>query len=455
MNDVKKYLTYNSNKIRINSKDVKKNDVFVALSGSKAHGNNYITEAINNGAKYIITDKVFEKKLGNINIIVVKNTLIFLENIAKQKRELYKGVVIGITGSVGKTSVKENLKFFLKNYFNVSASIKSYNNYLGVIISLLNMDLESNFAIFEIGTNNFLEIQKLTSIVMPSQVVITNIYPTHLENLINTRNIAIEKSDILNINYNPKVKLAIISNNNIDEKYIVNKALNFNSFDVISFGKDKNSNFKISKVIEIDKYYSKIYLDYDNKKINFILNKAHLHRVNNILICIIIFIYNNIKLELILNLTKDLPLLEGRGLNKKIKIYNKSINLIDESYNASPQTMRVCIEYFSNLKLNPNQKKILILGEMKELGANAIKFHIKLLNYLLEKKLEHVIICGELMQIALKKTGNRKILCMMDLKSILEYINKNICEKDIILVKGSNSSLTNILTKKLLSFGEN
>ena len=221
---IEEYIIRNFDKIKINSQDIKNGDIFVALKGQKKHGSIYIEEALNRGAKYIITDQISMSKTTHNKVIIVKNQIFFLLKIAKLKRSLFKGKVVGITGSIGKTSLKENLKYFLSIHFKVSASIKSYNNYLGVIISLLNLNLKSDFAIFELGTNNFLEMQKLTSLILPSQVIITNIFPTHLEKLINTRNIAKEKSDIFNTKYNPNVKLAILSNSNIDEKFIIDMA---------------------------------------------------------------------------------------------------------------------------------------------------------------------------------------------------------------------------------------
>ncbi len=454
MINLKKYLFNNSNKVKINSKDISKGDVFIALSGEKNHGNQYISEAVSNGAKYIVTSKL-PKNLNKNNIVIVKNTLKFLENVAKEKRQKYKGTIVGVTGSIGKTSVKENLNYFLSKYFNVSASIKSYNNYLGVVISLLNLNLKSKFSIFEIGTNNFNEIKKLSSIVQPSQVIITNIFPTHLEKLINTKNIAKEKSDIFNLKYNPNVELAILSNNNVDEEYIIKKAIKYKNFKVMSFGKNKTSNMQIHKIENIDNNYSKIFIRYNLRSFDFIITNSHLHKINNILICLLFFIFNKINLNILLDSIKDIPLLEGRGLISKIKINDKIFNLIDESYNASPQTMKVSIDYFNDINIKNNQKRIMILGEMKELGNNSIKFHIDLLEYLSKKNFDHVIICGDLMQIALKKTNNTKILFMKNVELIIEYINKIICNEDIILIKGSNSSLTNELAKKLLNYGEN
>ena len=221
LNDkIKKYIFNNSNKIKINSKDIKKDDIFLALNGKKYHGNKFLVDAFKFGAKYCITDKKYTESKKKENILFVENIYSYLKNISVQKRSLFNGEVIGITGSAGKTSLKEYLSFFLKKKYKVSASIKSYNNNLGVMISILNMNINSNFAIFEIGTNNFNEIRDLTKLVMPSQIFITNILSTHLENFKNKKNIAIEKSDIFKKKYNPNAKRLFFHMNSKEEKII-------------------------------------------------------------------------------------------------------------------------------------------------------------------------------------------------------------------------------------------
>ena len=454
MKEIKEYLIQNHNKVKINSHDVIIGDVFVALPGKNVHGNQYIFDALNNGAKYIVTDTLLRNELTSKKILVVDDTLGFLFKIAIHKRNLFNGKIIGITGSVGKTSVKENLKYFLSSFSRVSASIKSYNNLLGVMISLINIDLLSDFSIFEIGTNNFSEIKELTSIIKPSQIIITNIFPTHLEKLVNTRNIAIEKSDIFNPQYNPNVELIIISNNNIDEKFIIKCAENKFIPNIFTFGDTHESNLNISNIKKIDKNFSELSLDYKNEIIHFIINNNQLHRVNNFLIFFLIFKKNNLDINSYIALAKHVPLLEGRGKKSKIILNDKKIIFIDESYNASPETMKSCIRYFSDLKIKKNQKKYLILGDMKELGEKALKFHIALLDYITSMKIENVIICGELMKLALDKLDNGKILCMLNKMSILEYLQKNLNINDIVLIKGSNSSLTNKLSKELLQKGD-
>ena len=451
------YLISQSNKAKINSKDVQIGDVFLALEGDYRHGNEFIDEALSNGAKYIITDKIVKNINSNNNILFVDNTLAFIEELAIYKRNLFKGQIIGITGSIGKTSVKENLKYFLSSIMKVSASIKSFNNYLGVILSLINISLESDYAIFELGTNNFNEIKKLTNLVLPTQVIITNIYPTHLEKLINTRNIAIEKSDIFNPKFNSKVKLAILSNNNIDEQYVCKKANEYNIKNVITFGENSKSDLKIKNIKKIDEYFYEITISYKNDINEIIIDNKEIHKISNILICYSIFKYNNLNINSFLSLTKKIPSIIGRGLRSSLIINKKKINFIDESYNASPKSMKICIDYFNEIEIQQSEKKFLILGEMKELGSEALSYHIELINYVIEKNINNVIITGELMELALDKIDkmiNHNIYLINDIKKIIKYLENNLNSGDTILIKGSNSSITNQLSKNILTIGE-
>ena len=202
------------------------------------------------------------------------------------------------------------------------------------------------------------------------------------------------------------------------------------------------------KNIDNDNY--RITAKHKEKILNFILNYSQLQKLDNFLICILFYIYNKIELISFLSITKTAPLIEGRGLYNKITFNNKKITLIDESYNANPQTMKNAVNYVKNLSTKDNHKKFLVLGEMLELGENKLKFHIDLLNYILEKKLDNVIICGELMKFALEKFNDVNIICIMNIKSILTHLKKKTSNGDIILIKGSNSSLTNELAKVFL-----
>jgi len=451
------YLLNYEGKAKISSLEIIKGDVFISLLGNNTHGNQYISDAINKGAKYIITDRKLKENYILDKILVVDDVLSFLLSIANIKRNQFKGKVIGITGSVGKTTLKENLKYFISQTSIVSASIKSYNNYLGVLISIININLSSSFAIFEIGTNNFEEIKNLTSIIMPSQAIITNILPTHLENFKNTKNIAIEKSDIFNLKYNPNIELLILPQNNTDEMHITDLALKENVPNIITFGKTNNQSYKIEKIKKIDDTTLEVLIYSKNATYKFEINKNQLSRVHNILISLIIFVYNKLDVATFISSTKNVQLVEGRGLERKISINHKIINFIDETYNASPATMILCVDYFKKIKTMKNQKKILILGDMNELGEKALVFHVELLEYIITLDLNNVIICGELMKSALNKLTKKdfKIELMLNEKLILAYLKDTLNNDDILLIKGSNSSLTNKIGKTLLAKGEN
>ena len=317
------YLLNKEGKAKISSYEIIKGDVFISLLGNKTHGNQYIPEAINKGAKYIITDRNLEYNFEFSKILIVEDILTFLLSIANIKRNQFKGKVIGITGSVGKTTLKENLKYFISQTSIVSTSVKSYNNYLGVLISIININLSSSFAILEIGTNNFEEIKNLTSIIMPSQAIITNILPTHLENFKNTKNIAIEKSDIFNPKYNPNIELLILPQNNADEMHITDLALKENIPNIITFGKTNNQSYSIEKIKKIDDTTFEVLIYNKNATYKFEINKNQLSRVNNILISLIIFVYNKLDITTFISLTKNVQLVAGRGLESKISINHK------------------------------------------------------------------------------------------------------------------------------------
>ena len=450
--EVQNYLIKKSNKIRINSKDIAKGDVFVALKGSSNHGMKYIEDAFKKGAKYAITNKISKLKKNKKNILLVNNSEQYLMNIAKFKRALFNGKVIGITGSVGKTSVKENLKFLISKVSNVSASIKSYNNYLGVIISLINMKLSDQFSIFELGTNNFNEISKLTNLVKPTQVIITNIYPTHLDNLKNTRNIAKEKSDIFNPKFNPKTNLLIISNTNKDEFFIYKKAIKIKIPNIYRIGTNKNDDYSIKKIETINKNLFNVLIKSKDGNKKILTNSNLNHYINNIIICLIIFKYNKLNLNYFFDNLKFIPKVEGRGLKKLINFQDKKITFIDESYNASPETMKNCINYFANIQTKKNQKKFLILGDMNELGTKSKIYHQKIINSILDHKFDNVILCGEIFKLALNdiKIINKRIKYMKNENEIINFLKLNLHNNDILLIKCSNVTKINNLAKILI-----
>ena len=451
---INNYILTSSNKIKINSKDLIKNDIFIALRGSKYHGNKFINEAIKAGAKYCITDKYSYKFKYNKNVLLVDDTFVFLKDLSIKKRSLFKGEVIGITGSAGKTSLKENLKFFLKKKYKISASIKSYNNELGVMLSILNMNINSDYAIFEIGTNNFGEIKDLTKLVKPSQVFITNILSTHLENFKSKKNIAKEKSDIFNKKFNPYVKTLYFQNKSKEEKLIRNLAKKQKLKKIIAVGqKGLDCYIKNKKYINSNHI---INLKILNKHLKIVLNKYQEHRLINLIFIFTFYIVNKINTEVVIQNINKIPVVVGRGSIHNLVINNLKIKLIDESYNANPETMINSINNFSEIKEN-KFSKILVLGNMNELGIKTLNLHCKVIKEIEIHSFDKVILCGDFLKKALSMFAELKnnYVYKSTSRSIMSYLEKNVHKKAIIMVKSSNNTEVNKFVKLLKSTKRN
>lgn len=439
---IKKYIVNSSNKIKIHSKDIKKNDIFLALKGSNYHGNKYINDAINAGAKYCITDKELKGTKSSKKILLVVNIQKFLIDLSDKKRSSYNGKVIGITGSAGKTSLKEYLKFFLGKKFKVSASIKSYNNNLGVMISILNMNLKSDYAIFEMGTNNFFEIRKLTNLVKPTQIFITNILSTHLENFKNKRNIAIEKSDIFKKKYNPLAEILIFQKRSKEEMLIYNIAKKEKLKKLIKIGTKKDECY-IQKVKKMQSKYE-ITLKLFNKNYKILLSEYEEKTISNLLFVFTFFILNKISTKIIINNNFRILKVDGRGSVHNFILNNFKIKLIDESYNANPETMVESIKNFSIIK-NQKRDKILILGNMNELGLKSQVMHIKVIKEIEKYQFDEVILSGDFFKKALNMFSKLKnsYVYKNNSQNIMSYLKKNIHKNAIIMAKCSNKTEVN------------
>lgn len=440
INELKK----NNCSLKIDSREIKKGDIFVALKGLKDHGYNYIENAVKQKAKYVISEK-YNPKYKN-KIFKVNNCLETIRDIANYKRKIYKGKIIGITGSVGKTSTKEQLGFFLNHEIQTYFSIKSYNNLLGVLLSLSNLDLKSKVAIFEIGTNQFGEIKNLTSIIKPHIAIITNIGPSHLKFFKNIKNVEKEKSEILSGKDNPNINSIIIPDNNV----LYRKAKYNKNCQVYKFGGKKNSNTYIIETKKIDNFIYKVSAKIINKDIIYYIKANGEHQIINSLITLIVFKILNLNSLNFIKHAKSLPQLSGRGRSYILSVNRKKIVLIDESYNANPMSMKATIEYFNSYKKNNSNKKILILGDMLELGKFEKKLHIQLNKYINFDKVDLILTCGDLIKnLSIYFSNNKKIIHFNNTKEIQSYLLNILDENDIILTKCSNSTQVNKFTSRL------
>lgn len=400
--------------IKIDSRTIEKKDLFICIKGKNFNGHDYIKDAIKNGAKAIITEDNLNYKV-NVPVIKVESTIHALENLAKYQRNNYNGIVIGITGSVGKTTTKELLTSILREKYKVVSNIGNHNNLLGLAITLFNLKENTEVLITELGMNHKGEINRLSKIVKPHIGIITKIGTSHIGNLKSQKNIFKAKLEI--INGMNKGNLII----NGDDKYL-NTIKPLKELKIIKCGQNKTNDFFC---LNVKPYFNRTEFDIklDNQITHFIFNIPGLHLLTNILIVIKTSLLFGIDMELIKEKVSSY-----RPYDRRMKTYNYPLlKLIDDSYNSSYESLKGSIEV-----LNKFENKLLIVGDILELGKYSRKIHKKI-GKLLKIPNAKILIIGKEMEILKKKYKHFKT--NKELINYLEMLNLN---NYTVLVKGSN-----------------
>ena len=432
-------------KAKINSKEVRKHDIFFAIKGKKKDGNKFVKESLKNKASLAIVSKV-QKNLDFSRQIKVRDTLKFLTNVSKIFRRNLKTKIIAITGSCGKTTLKELLGNTLKKISKVNISPKSYNNKYGVPLSLFNLNQNDDYGVLEVGMDKKGEINYLSEIIRPDVSVITNINYAHAKNFKNIKEIALAKSEIIQ---NTKTNGYIVLNAD-DNFFRLHKKIAFErNLKVISFGiKNNKSSIKFSSIKKKGSNFE-IGIKMKNFKKFFLINNDFQNNIYNILASLAVMsIYIDI-FKLKRNIFLDFKTPEGRGDISKIKINKKKINLIDESYNSNPLSLESAILNFDKIA-NKKYKKYLLLGDMLELGIHSKKLHKSILPIINKSKVDKVFVKGN------------KVSCIFDglLKSkkggilsnnsqILELLRDDLNNNDYLMIKASNATGFNKIVNNL------
>ena len=430
------------NNASINSKDLKKNDVFFAIRGKHKDGNLFINEAYKNGASIAVSDKLE----GNRKQLKVDNTLKFLTKVSSKLRENTDSKIIGITGSCGKTSLKELIGKSLKKICNVTYSKKSFNNKYGVPLSLFNLRKKDNFGIFELGMDRKGEIDNLSKIIKPNIGVITNISYAHIKNFKNIKEIALAKSEII---YNIKDNGHLILNAddyfyNFHKKIALKRNLHILSFSL----KKKNSDIYL-KSVKKDKLKYKIFVIINNKYRYFYLYSFFENDIKNLLASIaIISIFKDVK-KLNSNIFYNHRMLNGRGNILKIRLFKKEFYVIDQSYNSNPLSLDSALKNFNMIKVS-DSKKHLILGDMLELGKYSKKLHADVVKKINKTSIKNVNVIGKYMGEAFKILNkDKKGSILKNNLEIIDLIKNVIDNNDYLMIKGSNSTGLNKLVNDI------
>ncbi len=430
---------------RINSQEVTKNDIFFAIRGKKNDGNKYVAQSFNRKASLAVVNKI-QNKLNISRQIKVKDTLKFLTDISKTFRKSIDTNIIAITGSCGKTTLKELLGNVLSKITKVSISPKSYNNKFGVPLSLFNLKQNDEFGILEVGMDKKGEIDYLSKIIKPDVGVITNINYAHAKNFKNIKQIAMAKSEIIN-NIKPNGYVIL----NADDSFfqLHKKIAKEKKIKVVSFGiKSEKAGIKL---INIKPFRNKFRINvrFNNKKQYFTLSSDFQNNIYNTLAALaVISIYKNI-FELNENIFLNFKIPGGRGDHSVIKINNKKINLIDQSYNSNPLSLKSAIKNFDKIN-SKKSNKYLLIGDMLELGSHSKKLHKSIVPIINQTKIDKVFVKGKMASIIFVGISKAKKGRILSNKSqIIELIRKDLNNNDYLMIKASLATGFNDIVKDL------
>ena len=431
--------------VSINTKTIKKNNLFFAIKGKKKDGHNFVNQAVSKGAIKSVVSKKINKHPKN-RIILVKNTLQSLNRLAEATRENTKAKIIGITGSVGKTTLKNLISFSLKKYGKVYQSPHSYNNKFGVPLSLSNLKENSNFGVFEIGMDKKGEINILSKIVKPELAIITNISEAHIQNFNTLKDIAKAKAEIIN---------NIVEGGNLilnkDDKFFrfLSNIANKKGIKIISFSAKREADIFLKNIIKL-KNYNLLKIKVKNNIYCLKIKNTAKNFINNLLACVATLYALNLKLKLIENTFYNFTIPPGRGDIKIVKKFNKQFKFIDESYNANPLSMNSAIENMNLHKRNSGEKKIILLGDMLELGKKSKNLHRKLSQTINKSDIDKVFVYGKDIKETYNLLYNRKKgKIFNNLNEAYYQLGKIIHNNDLLMIKGSNATGLNKFSKNI------
>ena len=422
----------------IDSRKAGKGSLFVAIKGERSDGHDYINDVFAKGAACVLCDHVPEGVTGPC--IVVRDTVKGLQEIARQYRSERNARVIGITGSVGKTSTKEMIAGTLSAKFKVLKTEGNYNNEIGLPLTVLNIEDDTEIAVLEMGISDFGEMRVLSRIACPDICVITNIGQAHLEFLKSRDGILKAKSEIFEF-MNPNGSIYL---NGDDDKLSTLK--NVNGITPVFYGFDSSNDAYPTDVCQLSLEGSKMTIHYKDMELKARITIPGNHMVMNAVAASAIA-YD-------LHMTeKEIAagLFMAKTISGRCNIIKTSKGgyIIDDCYNASPNSMKAAID---TLMLS-NGKKVAVLGDMFELGEDSDKMHAEVGRYAAESQVDKLICVGEnckyMYEAAVSADSSVKTVYYPSLDELLSKLADEIDGSESILVKSSNGMGFSKLIEKL------
>lgn len=420
--------SFSADSVTFDSREVIGGELFVAMRGEQMDGHSFVASAFERGAAGALVSEAVDGPH-----VRVADGLTALQALGRAARARTDARIVGVTGSVGKTSVKEALRLALSECApeRTHASVKSYNNHTGVPLSLARMPAGSAYGVFEMGMNHAGELSALTRLVRPHVAIVTAIAPAHMEFFDSEEAIADAKGEIFE-GLEPG-GVAVLPLDSPHFARLRDKAAQHASR-ILTFGTAKGADVRLTSSADVGAVTALTVAIGEEEEVALTLRQPGAHWIQNALAVLAVAHALGADLAAAALGIGQMRGLAGRGAQHEIDWPGGRVRLIDESYNANPASMRAALAVLQGAQ--GEGRKLAILGAMKELGEEGAAMHAALAQPIAEAGAEPVLLVGEEMRPLAERTGAPLVA---DAEAAGDWLRAELRAGDTVLVKGSNS----------------
>jgi UDP-N-acetylmuramoyl-tripeptide--D-alanyl-D-alanine ligase len=430
--------------VSIDSRTIVKGDLFVALAGPNHDGHDHVKAAFQAGAAAAMVHRVPEGCDG-LPLLVVADTMTGLQDLGVAARARTSAMILAVTGSVGKTGTKEMAALALSAQGPTHWSVGSFNNHWGVPLSLARMPRHSKFAVFELGMNHPGEITPLVKMVRPHAAIVTTVEAVHTEFFTSTEEIADAKAEIFS-GVEPG-GAAILNRDNRHFRRLLKAAGNI---PVLSFGSHIDADARLLDCA-VDPEETAVFALLADQPVAYRVGVPGLHwAMNSLAVLLAVKVLGADPLAAAQSLPGMVPP-KGRGLRHKVPMGGGNFEVIDESYNASPVSMKAAIATLAAARPAKGARRIAVLGDMRELGESGPALHARLSAAVETWDIDLVAACGPLMANLMDALPDaRKAAYAADSAALAPMVAALVRPGDVVMVKGSAGSRMSHVVQALL-----
>jgi UDP-N-acetylmuramoyl-tripeptide--D-alanyl-D-alanine ligase len=438
--------------VSIDSRSVAPGDLFVALAGPNFDGHEFVADALRTGAAGALIHRIPPGLAEGAPVTLVGDTMAALEALGRAARARTRARVLGVTGSVGKTGTKEMLRVAFGAQGPTYASVGSFNNHWGVPLSLARMPRETAFGVFEMGMNHPGELRHLTGIARPEIAIVTTVEPAHLGHFDSVEAIADAKAEILEGVGAGGAAILNRDNRFFDRLAAAARAAGIER--ILGFGESKDAAVRLL-ASTLGATFSRVVASVCGERIEYSLAVPGRHLVMNSLAVLAAVKAAGAEIGAAAAALGRVEGLAGRGRRHRLFAAGGSFELIDESYNASPASMRAAFAVLAASEPGQGGRRIAVLGDMLELGAESGRIHAELADPLEKASINHVFTVGRDMKrlhdaLPARMRGGHAATSA----EMAEIMATVVRSGDVVTVKGSLGSRMAEVVKRLLAGGD-